>query len=322
MPIATIPLEEAKSLAEELFPRGPEEIAEILGVELDYCALTGADGWCVNRKGLPPKIRINKNAARVRRRFTLAHEIAHILLHTDAEIVSQSILPFQSVRKEERKADSLAAELLIPFVHLEKYVQEVPVDAHTIKKLARASKVSHMVAVGRVVAEARRLGLDNGALAVFHEGDLQYCWSPTLKNVRKVAPQLYADAMKVSPKVSRSKVNKSQRVTTAVVVGSPEFPVLLIQLLPSHQVAGNTHHELTRELDEAFFCGDEGFRRKFNGTLGYLKQRMSGLNLDAGVSAYNKRYTERWDSDLSNRLLSKEGQAYLRHRLSAWLPEE
>src|SRR5438067_1395910 len=103
--MAYLSLEDAKSLAGDCFPRGPEEIADAMGVAVEYCPLAGTDGWCIQRKGHAPKIRINKNAVKSRQRFTLSHELAHLLLGTDPEIVSQSILPFQSVTKEERAAD-------------------------------------------------------------------------------------------------------------------------------------------------------------------------------------------------------------------------
>ncbi len=123
-------------------------------VVVEHHPLTGTDGWCIQAKGHTPKIQINSNAVKARQRFTLAHELAHLLLGTDPEIVSQTILPFQSVKQEERAADALASELLIPLVHLKSLVSEVPVDAKTIKSLAKKADV---VAHGR-----RRKDRDGG----------------------------------------------------------------------------------------------------------------------------------------------------------------
>lgn len=311
-------LKDAKRLAEECFPRGPEEAAEAMGVSVEYCDLAGTDGWCVQSKGHAPKIRINSKAAKFRQRFTLAHELAHLLLGTDPEIVSQSILPFQSVKKEERAADKLASELLIPFVHLQQLVRELPVDAKTIKNLSNKSGVSDMVAAGRVVAEAATLGLVNAGLAVFKDELFQWCWSPTLSNLEAAVGDLFPLAQRSLPHVYRSVPNEKGDVQTATVVGSPEYPVLLVQLLPAKVASPKTHHERARDLDAALFGDDHSFRQAFNGCLSSFKGKAETLTLDDAVDQFNKRYEKKWPEERLERLRSTEGQSYLRHRLSVW----
>ncbi|MFO0830221.1 MAG: ImmA/IrrE family metallo-endopeptidase [Phycisphaerales bacterium] len=316
--MAYLTLKDAKSLADECFPRGPEEIAEAMGVAVEYCPMTGTDGWCMQRKGHAPKIRVNATAVKPRQRFTLAHELAHLLLGTDPEIVSQSILPFQSVKKEERAADKLASELLVPLVHLKQIVKELPVDAKTIKSLANKGSVSDMVAAGRIVSEAAAIGLVNAGMAVFKDGVVQWCWSPSLTNLEPAARQLFAPAQKALPAVFRSAPNANGDVQTATVVGSPEYPVLLVQLLPVSVASTQTHHEKSRELDKELFDQDHSFRQSFNGCLSSFKSKAEQLELDDAVDQFNKRYHD-WPRDRLRKLRSQAGQAYLRHRLSAWV---
>ncbi len=286
--MAYLSLEDARSLAEECFPRGPEEIAGAMGVAVDYCPLAGTDGWCMQRKGHAPKIRINKNAVKARQRFTLAHELSHLLLGTDPEIVSQSILPFQSVKKDERAADKLASELLVPLSHLRRLVHEVPVDAKTIRGVAKKGDVSDMVAAGRIVGEAVTLGLVNAALVVFKDGEVQWCWSSSLTNVEAAARGLFPLAHKALPGVYRSKPNAKGDVQTATVVGSPQYPVLLLQFLPTTVASAQTHHERARELEGLLFGIDHSFRQSFNGCLSSFASALS--RSPCGPVIVGKRY--------------------------------
>ncbi|MGD9693458.1 MAG: ImmA/IrrE family metallo-endopeptidase [Phycisphaerales bacterium] len=315
--MASLSLHDAHAIAVECFPSGPEQIAEAMQVDVEYCALAGTDGWCMQGKGRTPKIRVNKNASKARQRFTLAHELAHLLLGTDPEIINQTVLPFQSVQKEERAADQLASELLIPLDHLRASVHELPVDAKTIRSLAKRSNVSDMVAAGRIVSEAENLGLINAALAVFHHEEFQWCWSLTLRNIRNAALALFPLAQRAMPAVYRSVANADGDVQTATIVGSPEYPVLLLQLLPTSVATSQTHHEVSRDLGDKLFGDNESFRASFNGCLSHFKSRAQDLTLEEAVRQFSDKYS-RWPSDRLKMLLSEDGQAYLRHRLSAW----
>lgn len=75
--------------------------------------LNGVEGWCI--RGPTTIVRLSQNSSEVRRRFTLAHELAHLVLGTDPDIALE---PFRSDRLEEREADRLAAECLIPSIRL------------------------------------------------------------------------------------------------------------------------------------------------------------------------------------------------------------
>ena len=76
------------------FPNGPEELASHLKVVVERSALQGVEGWCVS--GIKTVVRINSNSSPARQRFTLAHELAHLILGTQPDIANE---PFRSNSK-------------------------------------------------------------------------------------------------------------------------------------------------------------------------------------------------------------------------------
>jgi len=56
-------------ISSEHFPKGPEELAKRLGIEVFVSPLAGVDGWCV--RGPHTVIRVNSNSSPSRQRFTL-----------------------------------------------------------------------------------------------------------------------------------------------------------------------------------------------------------------------------------------------------------
>ena len=76
---AMISVERALAFARRHYPEGPEKLAEQLGVRVAYSAMSGCDGWCLTYGGRAV-IRINSGQVKSRQRFTLAHELGHLLL--------------------------------------------------------------------------------------------------------------------------------------------------------------------------------------------------------------------------------------------------
>jgi predicted transcriptional regulator len=78
------------------------------------------------------RIRINKHEVKTRQRFTLAHEIAHYLLHRDliGDGVTDSIL-FRSKLSNvvEAEANRLAADILMPYKAIKTWRKMLKVDS-------------------------------------------------------------------------------------------------------------------------------------------------------------------------------------------------
>jgi hypothetical protein len=74
-----IPEAQARSFAVSAFPKAPEKLAKYLGVDVRLSPLSGCDGWCLV-KGEKAIVHVNSKLSRVRQRFTLAHELGHLIL--------------------------------------------------------------------------------------------------------------------------------------------------------------------------------------------------------------------------------------------------
>ena len=103
------------------------------------------------------KIKVNRYESAERQRFTIAHEIAHFLLHRDmiGDGIVDNILYRSSMSSRiETEANQLAAELIMPRAHLKERLTAMskPVNSETALDLADEFRVS-------VPAMRVRLGL-------------------------------------------------------------------------------------------------------------------------------------------------------------------
>ena len=194
-----ISVERALQFARQQYPEGPEKLAERLGVRVAYSAMTGCDGWCLSCGGRAV-IRINNRQVKSRQRFTLAHELGHLLLDIPAVIGESFSDILRSNDEEERRINEVAAELLIPQDVVKTVVSELPVVAAVLKRLAKQSHVSELAAALRVANLAPDVGLEN-ACVVFFEGDtVSWQWSRTLSMQDDTALSLRDAAREGGPK--------------------------------------------------------------------------------------------------------------------------
>lgn len=127
------------------------QLARELGVAIKVSSMrTGVSGQITNEDG-QYIIRVNRNEARERQRFTIAHELAHFLLHRDVidkspNGITDNVL-YRSGAPEtiEYEANRLAADIVMPMNFIEQKLREdyqgVVTDA-TIESLAAAFQVS------------------------------------------------------------------------------------------------------------------------------------------------------------------------------------
>lgn len=136
-----------------------EKIAEFLGARIVYePARQGEEvyGMLFRDKG-QPVIGVNSSNHIHRQRFTVAHEIGHLLLHKGDEYIDtpkvhyRDFLSGLAIDNEEIEANGFAAELLMPRDFLEKSLQVIGRkkmnDPHKIiEKLSKEYKVSPQAA--------------------------------------------------------------------------------------------------------------------------------------------------------------------------------
>ena len=127
------------------------QIARDLGVLIKISSLRiGISGQITNENG-NYIIRVNRHEARERQRFTIAHELAHFLLHrhiidsSDDGITDTVLYRSGASENVEYEANRLAAEIIMPLELLEKQLNEefggVVTDA-SIEGLAASFQVS------------------------------------------------------------------------------------------------------------------------------------------------------------------------------------
>lgn len=151
---------EALQLAAEAYPQGPEAIAVRLGAEVRYEPLS-KDGWCLRG---PAKIviKLNSNAPATHQRFTLAHEVAHLIFGTKTDIADRGFEGYDSKSPAERQADALASQLLLPVGHVQPHITTPVVDPTMIRKIGKQATVSEQVVALRLARLAGELGIGAG----------------------------------------------------------------------------------------------------------------------------------------------------------------
>ena len=127
------------------------QIAKELNVKIKVSGMpTGISGQIKNENG-NYVIRVNRYEARERQRFTIAHELAHFMLHKDlidisVDGITDNVL-YRSGASEstEYEANRLAAEIVMPASQVEKTLRENfngTVTEETIENLAEKFQVS------------------------------------------------------------------------------------------------------------------------------------------------------------------------------------
>lgn len=138
-------------------PSGPVknvvEVLERAGCLVIDCDMddTGLSGVSYNLPGLPPMIFINKNQPLDRYRFTLAHELGHLIMHK---------APNPNMEVE---ADTFASEFLMPGRDISPYLRDMSIEkAASLKPFWRSSMAS-------IIFRAKTLGFLN-------QGQNAYIW--------------------------------------------------------------------------------------------------------------------------------------------------
>ena len=137
--------EQARALVEKLGLKAPpvpvEKLAKALGVRVEYNPFDDElSGMAFLRDG-KPVIGVNANHHPNRQRFTIAHELGHILLHRprlDAAVLidkNKNFIPRDAISAEgtdpvEVEANAFASELLMPVKLVRQVLSESTRDLH------------------------------------------------------------------------------------------------------------------------------------------------------------------------------------------------
>ena len=140
-----------------LMPKGPvpnlTEYAERAGCLVVWCDMEGAkiDGISYRVPGLPPMVFLNRSTPADRMRFSLAHELGHLVMHRYPN------------PEMEAQADAFASALLMPAEDVEPYLTGITIEG------AASLKPYWKVSMAALIYRAKNLGK-------ISEGQSAYLW--------------------------------------------------------------------------------------------------------------------------------------------------
>ena len=124
-------------------------LAKELGISVKLSALERGRSGLIEVEDSAYTIKINRHETRERQRFTLAHEIAHFLIHraiidTDRKIVDNVLYRSGQSKAVEYEANRLAADLIMPDNQIEVDIEtlDVPITEDVIARFADEWQVS------------------------------------------------------------------------------------------------------------------------------------------------------------------------------------
>jgi len=139
-----------------------EQIAQDLGITVKTARLDSDISGFLYRGEDKTLVGVNADDPPVRRRFTIAHEIAHFLLHpeglkevhVDRKFFLRSELSSKGTDEHEVQANFFAAELLMPSEFIARDMSDYKgrdlVEDTVVEKLAKKYKVSEQALVIRL----------------------------------------------------------------------------------------------------------------------------------------------------------------------------
>jgi Zn-dependent peptidase ImmA (M78 family) len=103
-------------------PVDVDALAQALGLHVTYVLLSDHLAGSISKAGDAYEIKVNKQHYRNRQRFTLAHEIAHFVLHRDMignGVTDNKLYRSHLSNYHETQANRLAADILMPKAQVE-----------------------------------------------------------------------------------------------------------------------------------------------------------------------------------------------------------
>lgn len=139
-------IEIISSFIEPRFPVDIESVCEELGIKIIDEYPLDKDGYLICQKGKKIILVNSQVNNRHRKKFIIAHELGHFLLHRDqlyccdhiSDVTQQNI----NSHVQESEANVFASELLIPQMELKKYIPIAPVKFDNIFDIATTFDVS------------------------------------------------------------------------------------------------------------------------------------------------------------------------------------
>lgn len=143
----TVALEMRRTSPVDRFPVHLHSIARRLGVQEIRFEAMSSDGRVVWSEGIPA-IAVRDDMSPFRKRFTLAHELAHVMLGHGG-VRYRDGANTTALDEQEKLCDAVAAALLMPKERMEKML-EGGVDWHAVISVSKELQVSRQSLVNRL----------------------------------------------------------------------------------------------------------------------------------------------------------------------------
>lgn len=141
-----------------------EKIAALQGAQITYTAFDGDVSGVLYRESGRVLIGVNSTHAPTRQRFTIAHEVGHLLLHKGRPVVVDRLVRVNvnlrdgTSSKEEIEANAFAAELLMPRKLI---ASEIDRFLKRTRRVVPQELVDELASMFRVSPEAMSYRLEN-----------------------------------------------------------------------------------------------------------------------------------------------------------------
>lgn len=140
------------------FPVKVGTLAKELGVDVKISTLTAGISGEIRLVDNVVVIKVNRHDVKERQRFTIAHEIAHFLLHKDkiSDGIVDDILYRSRLSDElEQQANRLAADIIMPWALIKKSLEKINADKaeekiEIVSKLAEVSLTAMKIRFGKI----------------------------------------------------------------------------------------------------------------------------------------------------------------------------
>lgn len=138
-----------------------EALARLQGAQLSFEPFKGGISGMLFRDPERRVIGVNSAHPPTRQRFTIAHEIGHLLLHetrsviVDTHVYRRDAVSSMGTQKEEREANAFAAELLMPTNFVEDAYAEAIDDHPTITAKQLVGRLASRFEVSEQAMEIR-----------------------------------------------------------------------------------------------------------------------------------------------------------------------
>ncbi len=308
--------EAARKFALDHFPRAPEKLVDALGISIRESEMSGCDGWCLVR-GEQAIIRINSRLGPARRRFTLAHELGHLILGIPGVVGETFEQMLSSDLEDEKRVNELASEILIPTAIVRQVIPDLPVVSTGLKRLAKKARVSELAAAIRVCNLAADIGLINASVVLFDSGDtVRWQWSKTLTMREETANHLLQKTRNAAPNVCRYERDDGN-IVVGSIIENPYFgsATLFVQLLPKEVGLQTSHHERRKQLEVLLFSEEMKLQQRLSGCFGAHKGRIASMTKVEAIQTFWERYEGLLEHSTIDSIAGRE---YVELRIGEW----